>query len=304
MLSILRDIASVLRLIRDNPLFSRPQERWDAFGRFLAWQLIGRAHRGAVCMDYVNHSRLLVRRRLGGRLHYVLRIAEFNDMAFVAHLLREGEVFADVGANIGAYTVMATVCSGAHSIAFEPEPRAFGFLLDNIALNRLQDRTEAVQAAVGARPGQISLTSTMGELNHVRREGEACDSISARMVSLDAFFSDRATPVLIKIDVEGFETEVIEGCRSLLTRLAPLALVMENAGNGAQYGYDEAELHAGIVRMGYAACSYDALNRTLTALEGGPVAHESSNILYVRDITEARRRLHSAQAFMLGTKKI
>jgi len=293
-----------MRLIRGNPLFTRPRERWRAFGRFLAWQVMGRVHGGAISMDYVNHSKLLVRRRLGGRLHYVLGLAEFDDMAFVAHLLRKDDVFADVGANIGAYTVMAAVSSGVCCIAFEPATRAFGLLKDNIAFNRLEKSVVAVQAAVGAEAGRISLTAAMGEVNHVLREGEGGDSFSIEMVSLDGFFSGRPPPTLIKIDVEGFESEVIRGCDRLLAEQAPLALVVERAGHGAQYGYDEAVLDAAILRKGYTACSYDGLGRVLTSRENGRVAHELSNTLYVRDIDEVRERLQSAPVFTLGDREI
>ena len=60
--------------------------------------------------------------------------------------LRDGGLFLDVGANVGAYTIWAAEC-GAEVIALEPAADTFGLLLENIALNDYQVR--AIQAAAG-----------------------------------------------------------------------------------------------------------------------------------------------------------
>ena len=50
---------------------------------------------------------------------------EFEDMMFLLHLLRPGDIFVDAGANIGSYTVLASAVVGAKSISFEPVPPLF-----------------------------------------------------------------------------------------------------------------------------------------------------------------------------------
>lgn len=301
MLGALRDLTGVVKLIRHHPLLATAAERRSAYGRFLAWQLAGRAHAGALSMDFVNGTQLLVKRRLGGRLHYVLGLAEFDDMAFVAHILRPGEVFADVGANIGAYTLMAAACAGANVVAFEPAERARRYLGDNVALNGLQSKVEIRAEAVGASSGRLELTAGMGEVNHVRLEGEHTETVQADMVSLDGFFAGRRLAV-IKVDVEGFETEVMRGATRLLAARAPLALLIELAGLGARYGYDEEKVRAELDKHGYVACMYQGMTRKLS-----PVTTRDdpgSNALYVRDLHEAQERLRSAPPFLLNGRRI
>lgn len=304
MLAILRDVTGVARLIRRHPLITTGADRRRAFRRFLAWQLAGRAHGGALSMDFVNHTRLLVKRHLGGRLHYVLGLAEFDDMAFVAHVLRPGELFADVGANIGAYTLMAAACGGAKVVAFEPAERAARYLTDNVALNGLQARVEICRKAVGATPGTIALTAGMGEINHVLLTDETAETVQVDVVTLDGFFAGREPPAVVKIDVEGFETEVMRGAARLLAARQPLAFLIELAGLGARYGHDEGAVRAELAKHGYIACAYQGMARKLTRLAERGNGRDSSNALYVRDFDELQARLQSAPPFALNDRSI
>ena len=303
MQAILKDFAMVARLIHGHPLNRGLLDRGRAYGRFLDWQLRGRMGEGTLDAAFVNGTRLRTKRRLGGRLHYVLGLAEFHDMAFVAHLLRADEVFADVGANIGAYSLVAAACASARCVAFEPTQLAYRYLAENVSLNHLQQRIELQQCAVGAEAGSIRLTAGMGEVNHVLEAGETGESVEVPMVTLDGFFGGRTPPTLIKIDVEGFESAVVEGAVRLIGSHAPRALLMELAGHGARYGYDESRLRASLVQRGYSLCSYDALRRELTRLDPAAPAL-SYNLLFVRDFAAAQQRLREAPPFTLGRHRI
>jgi len=300
MFSILSDIALVMRLIRDYPLYTTRAERRSALRRFLSWQIAGRIHTGPLCMEYVNDTRLLVKRRLGGRLPYVLGLPEPNDVAFVAHVLREGEVFADVGANIGVYTVLAGSCAGAHCVAFEPAARAFRYLADNVALNRLENKVELHPCAVGATAGRSAMTSSMGENNHMLSAGEAAETTQVEVVTLDGFFYGRAAPTLLKLDVEGFETAVMDGAHALLSNRPPLAVLLELAGVGPRYGYDEDKLHQRMLDYGYTACSYICKQRSLVRFDPALRIDGSTNVLFVKDVDEAQRRVKAAAPFRVG----
>lgn len=304
MLAIIRDIVNVMRAIRTHPLYTTGAERRYALRRFLAWQIAGRAHSGGLCMEYVDGARLLVRRRLGGRLHYILGLGEFDDMAFVAHVLRKGEIFVDVGANIGAYTVLAGVTSGARCVSFEPTEHAARYLIDNVMLNGLVSQVEVCRCAVGAAHGELQLTTGMGEVNHVLHGGESVQSMRVEVITLDDFFEKRESPCVVKIDVEGFETEVMRGAQKLLARRAPLAFLIELAGHGAAYGYDESVVRMALEDHGYICCHYAARQRKLFRIASDEGRTASPNMLFVRDLDEARRRLEKAPPFSLGNYKI
>jgi predicted RNA methylase len=61
-------------------------------------------------------------------------LQEFEDMALLLHVLRPGDLFVDVGANVGSYTILAAGVCGANVISIEPVPSTFTHLADNIHL--------------------------------------------------------------------------------------------------------------------------------------------------------------------------
>jgi len=64
----------------------------------------------------------------------------------------------DVGANVGAYTVLASGVAGAKSISFEPSPSTFWYLARNVKLNDLEKLSEPFNLALGKEEGQMHLT--------------------------------------------------------------------------------------------------------------------------------------------------
>ena len=71
---------------------------------------------------------------------------------------KDAAVFADVGANVGSYTILASAAIGVHVLAFEPDDEAFTWLLRNIELNRVCGHVQARREAVGANIGVAPFT--------------------------------------------------------------------------------------------------------------------------------------------------
>jgi FkbM family methyltransferase len=88
-------------------------------------------------------------------------------MAFVLHFLRPGDLFVDVGANVGFYSILAAAASGANCLAFEPGPDAFDWLCGNIGLNGVSARVEVRREALGRQAGQVAFTVGQDTVNHV-----------------------------------------------------------------------------------------------------------------------------------------
>jgi hypothetical protein len=97
-------------------------------------------------MRFANDTRLLVcRGMVGATGNLYVGLQEFEEMAFMLHQLRPDDVFVDVGANVGAYTLLAGT-AGARCVAFEPVPATFRALRDNVRLNGLQTRVRVVRS--------------------------------------------------------------------------------------------------------------------------------------------------------------
>jgi len=127
-------------------------------------------------------------------------------------------------------------------------------------------------------------------MNHVALEGEK-NTIEVPVVTLDKVLGEGECPFLLKIDVEGFETEVINGAMATLARPELKAIIMEIKGTGARYGYDEQQLHDRLVSFGFSPYRYDGFVRQLTPLDNYKGDH---NTIYLREPETIRARIAAA----------
>src|SRR5206468_2274046 len=91
----------------------------------------------------------------GSTMNVYVGLDECRAMAFTLHVLRPGDLFVDVGANVGAYSVLASGAVGSRTIAFEPGPAAFRSLRRNIRVNDLSGLADCRQVALSDHPGEI-----------------------------------------------------------------------------------------------------------------------------------------------------
>lgn len=161
-------------------------------------------------------------------------IAERYEPAVWSRVMREvraGDHVAEVGANMGLYALAfaGRVGAGGHVTAFEPDPESISALEANIGVNGWKDRVTVIRAAVGQTNGQIRFASARGQESRIEMRQDICDGvITVPMVTLDDAFAGRRIDV-IKIDVEGFEQQVLEGARTILRekRPRPRAILVE-----------------------------------------------------------------------------
>ena len=285
-------LLNLLRFITDHPLSQGG--RGKALGRFVRWQAASRLAPGPIVVDFVGGTKLVVRRGMTGATGNIyVGLHEFDDMAFVLHFLRPGDRMLDIGANIGSYSILAAA-AGAQVCAFEPAPATFESLRTNVAINHLNAQVETRNAALGAETGVIRFTSTEDTTNHVATVGDAAGVVETPVTRLDDAVT--AAPILIKLDVEGYETAVVEGGPRTLSDPTLQAVVMELNGSGARYGYGDDDLHRRMVAHGFSPYAYDGLRRLLTPKP--PAAGKAEgNILYLRDAALAAERVRGAPRF-------
>lgn len=171
-------------------------------------------------------------------------------------------------------------------------------MLDNIALNRYADQIEARNVGVGGEAGKLRFSADkgpLGPLNHVLAPGEiAMNSVTVPVERLDALVGAQ-TPTMLKIDVEGFESEVIRGAAQVLAQPALVAVLIELNGMGVRYGFRDSDIHARLLEFGFTATLYDPFHRQLIPLDNHG---NSGNTLYVRSTDKVSKRLEKAQSFV------
>lgn len=224
-------------------------------------------------------------------------LLEYDDMLFLLHFLRKEDTFLDIGSNVGVYSVLASAEVGAETIAFEPIPSTFEILQKNLALNGLQsDLVHALNLGLGSQEGSLAFTKSEDTVNHVATEQEisAGDIIKVPVSKLDDVLGKYSLKdvVFMKIDVEGFETEVLRGGSGLLNDKRLQAVIIELNGSGERYGYDENWIHELFLSHGFSPYSYDPSRKELTKLKAKLSYH---NTIYLRNEEFVIERLSSAE---------
>ena len=246
-----------------------------------------------VAVDFAGGTRLLVSRgQTGATGNVYTGLHEFGEMAFVLHVLRPDDLFVDVGANVGSYTILAAGAVGARCVSFEPDPDTMESLQRNVLANSLDSRVELRQTVVGRSEGIAQFTSGADTLNHVA-DGSDAGAVPTQMTTLDTALEGRSTQVL-KIDVEGYESEVIAGAAKTLESREIIAVIMETNGSGSRYGVSDAELHRAMIEYEFVPCSYDPFARSLTQ-HTQPVS--GGNTIYVKDRAQAMARVETASSY-------
>ncbi|MCC8934869.1 FkbM family methyltransferase [Rhizobium sp. 'Codium 1'] len=284
-------LLTTIKFILDHPL--NREHKLRSILRFAKWQIGSRLVPGAIVYEWVNQSKFLVETGETGLTGNVYTgLHEFADMGFLLHYLRPEDLFVDVGANVGSYTILACAAIGAKGIAFEPVPSTYEKLVQNLHINYLGDKVESVNSGVGAGQGTIAFTSDSDTTNHVVASGERYENtVTVNVTALDAALTGQF-PSLIKIDVEGYETPVLEGARQTLKNPSLNAVIMELNGSGSRYGFDESEILALMLKCGFKTYSYNPISRTLIDLDGKNIT--SGNTLFIRDRFFVEERLKGA----------
>ncbi len=145
-----------------------------------------------------------------------------------------GMTALDVGANVGAYSLLLGQWVGPTGavFAFEPAPAAYDGLQRHIRLNSLAAIVTPVRAAVGSASSataRLLVEPTAGESRLATATDTAATTVDVPMTAIDEFcMRERLTPDFIKIDVEGAELDVLRGARETIRRTrGRLALFVE-----------------------------------------------------------------------------
>lgn len=283
--------------INNHPLASR--SLFKAYCKFFVWQIKSSLTKDLIVMPFIAGVSFWVKKGLTGATGNIYTgLHEFEDMAFLLHYLNEGDLFCDVGSNVGSYSLLASGVRKADTIAFEPIETTFSILEKNIALNNLQTLITPINKGVGAKTDKLFFSNNQDTTNHVVNKNENLSN-EINVVPLDGYFRDNKT-ILLKIDVEGFEFEVLKGASKFLESDNLKAIIIELNGSGNRYGIDEKMIHEMLISNLFIPYAYNPFKRQLTELK----TFGNLNTIYVRDLANVEEKLKSAEPFNVFSKVI
>jgi FkbM family methyltransferase len=151
----------------------------------------------------------------------------WHERCYDAIAMNRPRCVVDVGANIGAFSLYQAMVQHAELVvAFEPSPHVFPRLAKNIEINGLKN-VRVVNAAVGDKQGVLSFSEGRMSVNCRVNEFGA---LKVPCVTLDAELSDMPSIDILKIDTEGYETQVLKGASETLKKTQRIALELHYPG--------------------------------------------------------------------------
>lgn len=182
--------------------------------------------------------------------HVALTLTKYNhymyvdtrDVSIAPHILMRGDwepwvtrlwretvgtdmVVVDVGSNVGWFSVLACA-AGARSYAFEPNRRLADLSMKTMAVNGFAGKSSVAPLALGAERGTVGLC-----LHHENQGGTHVSpdwTLQVGQVRLDDYLCKLDSVDVIKIDVEGYEHEVIKGAQRLIRGSPRVRLFIEH----------------------------------------------------------------------------
>lgn len=219
---------------------------------------------------------------------------EVFERRLFASLVREGDTVFDVGANFGLYSVIASAHLRSGSLhAFEPNPDLFPILKANLE-RRPFGHLKAHQLAIGATRGNVpfhcaidSAFSSIVETGRMATER----TVMVPMTTIETFMEEQGIPRVdvMKIDVEGFEPEVLQGARRLLARPdAPIVLIEIAHANLQPRKMTQETVLEELGRHGYEVLVAETQLRPLTGIERDTGRIDAENFLAVKSARRNR----------------
>jgi FkbM family methyltransferase len=223
---------------------------------------------------------------------------EKSEIEFLNVFLSEGDCFVDIGANVGLFSLFASKKVGKTGsvISFEPAQVTYERFLENLELNKISN----------VIPFKLGLSDEDGilELNISANGYEAWNTFVKSndnkfslkelvpVRSFDNFFQENSVVTdniaLIKLDVEGFEINVLKGAATLLSKEnAPVFMVEFTDMNALNAGHCCHELYKLLITYGYSWYVYNSLKKQLI-YEPIQLNYPYNNLIAIKNVEEQR----------------
>tara|TARA_B100000214_G_scaffold366976_1_gene336579 strand:- start:191 stop:1111 length:921 start_codon:yes stop_codon:yes gene_type:complete len=257
--------------------------------KYIFINIIIRLYNKPIKMKWINNLKYYLSLGDSGIIgNYYFYIDDYEESIFLIHYLNKQDVFIDVGSNHGHYTMIASGISNCNSIAIEPVKSTFDRLKMNIELNRLNN-VKLYNLGISDSDGELIISNNMGSMNRIIDGVAKNNSEMISVTTLDKISVSEKKIDLIKIDVEGYEKQVLLGGENTLQNPNLNVIIIELNNSNFQYGYHEDETISILNNYGFSPYRYIYPNNVLMPLERKNF--DSYNTIFIRNINDAKNRI-------------
>lgn len=235
---------------------------WKANQLFFHLPSIVEVAPGIKCICYPASS-------FGGLVVYT-KLPEFKELEFLKDVLNKNDIFLDIGANIGIFSlVAASKITSGKIYAFEPFPDVYDKLSENIRLNDLGHLIKVVKKVVSDKSGkeEFLLEDKSETASIVNRTNRNLAFKKIPSIKLDDFISAEHLQYidLVKIDVEGAEFKVLKGFSDYIKRGKVGSIIFEINKNNIYFDGDTKRILSFLIKNQYHIFNFE--NNYLKKLE-------------------------------------
>lgn len=219
-------------------------------------------------------------------------IVDWEEFLFIHYYLRKNSIVFDIGANMGFYTIwMSRSIDELGQIhSFEPDTKNFKRLSQNISINQFKGQFHPNNVAVSKKNGKMKMTIGFDGENHLVPINFGGNSSLINVVCLDDYcYQHNISRIdFIKIDVEGFELDVLKGGINLLTQKNVDVIQLELNRALINSGTTPVEIISFVEQIGYTFCTYDFKTNKIIPTT---VNDEHENYFIINNLTNVNKIL-------------
>jgi FkbM family methyltransferase len=199
-------------------------------------------------------------------------IVDWEEFTFIHNYISKSSIVFDIGSNMGFYSIWMGRSLGptGELHTFEPDHKNFERLKKNISINSLQAKVKLNQKAVSTESGLGKITMGLDGENHLITDESNIDTIGdIELISLDQYINDNQLSEIdfIKIDVEGFELNVLKGGLLSLSNKKIGVIQLEINETISNAGVNRTEIIDFVHKNGYQFYKYDISNNMLMPVD-------------------------------------
>ena len=257
--------------------------------KYIFINLIMRFYNKPIKINWLNNLRYYLCLGDSGVIgNYYFYIDDYEESIFLIHYLTNKDLFIDVGSNHGHYTMIASGICDSKSISIEPVKETFDRLKMNIELNKLRN-VKLYNIGISDSDGELFISNNMGSMNRIMNKisDDNCELI--QVTTLDKLLISEKNTSLIKIDVEGYEKQVLFGCKETLKNPNLNVIIIELNNSNQQYDYNENETISILKENGFSPYKYIYPDNILVPLK--KKNFDSYNTIFIRNINFVKNRI-------------
>ncbi len=214
---------------------------------------------------------------LVGNIYY--KLMDYEDSMFLIKHLKANDVFVDVGANLGHYTMLASGICKAKSFAIEPIESTLIKLEKNIKLNKLENKVALLNYGIGDKNEILNFTTHKTVMNSVSLS-EDSNTVKIEVKTLNELLKNES-PTFIKIDVEGYEYKVLKGANEILKKPSLKYLLIEFNNSGAKFDLKDEDVFKLITEYGFLPIRYNLEKKEINVIKSYNT--DKFNTLFIRN---------------------